>query len=139
MGRDQHYTFIYEYTVRSAALYQNISQTNDPGGRATGIANTTYFNLGIDYSPVKDLSMSLDGFMLQATETAGIPNLNKPGTEVDDDLGWEVDFKASYKIVKNLTYFVQAGYFDSGDFYDDVMGGKNEGVTQLMHGLQLDF
>ena len=140
MGRDMHYTFIYEYTVKSAANYQKIAVTNDPGGRATGIANTTYFNLGIDYSPVKDLNMSLDGFMLQATETAGIPNVLKPGKEVDDNLGWEVDFKTSYKIVKNLTYFVQAGYFDSGDFYQDVMGkDQNKGVTQLMHGLQLDF
>ena len=61
---------------------------------------------------------------------------------VDDDLGWEVDMKLNYKITKNLSYFVEAGYFDSGDFYKDtsvLFGGEDEGVTQLVHGLLFTF
>jgi len=34
----------------------------------------------------------------------------RESVSVDDSLGWEVDAKASYKITKNLSYFVEAGY-----------------------------
>ena len=38
-------------------------------------------------------------------------------------LGWEIDFKGSYKITRNLTYFVEAAWFDAGDFYEDTSLG----------------
>jgi hypothetical protein len=60
--------------------------------------------------------------------------------DVDDGIGWEIDFKGSYKITKNLTYFVEAAYFDAGDFYKDAYGiGDPEAVTQIVHGLNLTF
>lgn len=72
MGRDVHYTFNYEYTVRTAvpAVAANGSQGQVITGatRNTSIANTTYYNLGVDYSPVKDLSLALDGFIIRATK-----------------------------------------------------------------------
>jgi hypothetical protein len=132
-ARFVHYTQIYERTITTAAHQQglqfidgdNLNTTN------TGIANTTYFNLGLDFMPMKALNLSLDGFFLKATETP---------SGIDDDLGWEIDFKGSYKITKNLTYFVEAGYFDAGDFYKDTgLVSDPKAVTQIVHGLNLTF
>ncbi|MEW6587166.1 MAG: alginate export family protein, partial [Nitrospirota bacterium] len=102
----------------------------------TGIANTTYYNLGVDFSPMKELTLSLDGFLLYATETDAWEAA--VGDSVDDSLGTEIDFKGTYKITKNLSYFVEAGWFDAGDFYDDI-GAEDEDVTQLVHGLLFTF
>jgi hypothetical protein len=142
LGRDVHYTFNYEYTVRSAvpALASNGSQgqvlgvAGSPTGRATGIANTTYYNLGIDYIPVKDLSLMLDGFIIQATK-----EIMSGG---EKDVGSEVDLNIAYKIDKNLMYTVTAGVFWPGKFYEDgdtPLVNEKETVTQLMHALTLSF
>jgi hypothetical protein len=124
LGADQHYTLIYEYQVTSTA-----------GGLNTGLANTTYGNLGVDWQATKDLGLSLDGYYLRATEDFG--------ADIDQDAGWEVDAKLKYNLSKNLVYQVDAGYFDAGDFYDDlgdlVGGGEAEGVTVLRHSLTLNF
>jgi hypothetical protein len=115
LGADQHYTLVYEYRVNSAA-----------GTTATGLNNTTYFNLGVDYNPTKDLGLSLDGYILQASED------NAAGK---DELGWEVDAKIKYALAKNLSYQIDAGYFDAGDFYGD----NAKGATVLRHSLTLSF
>ena len=133
VARFVHYTQIYERTINTAAFEQVISGPL----RNTGTANTTYFNLGLDYMPMKDLTLSLDGFYLQATETGGWEDLL--GHSVDDSLGWEVDFKGSWKITKNLTYFVEAGAFDAGDFYEDVYTDNAKTVTQVVQGLNITF
>jgi hypothetical protein len=131
LARFPHYTQIYERTVRTAADDQVLGAGPN---RGTGIANTTYYNLGLDFMPMKDLSLSLDGFYLMATETDGF------GPNIDDKLGWEIDFKGSYKITKNLSYFVEAGWFDADDFYKDAYGVSDpKAVTQLIHGINLTF
>jgi len=131
-----HYTQIYERTVRTAAA--SAALTTTPGGNTTntGIANTTYYNLGVDVNPLKDVSISLDGFFLQASETGAWEDQLE--TSVDKDLGWEVDAKATYKITKNLSYFVEAGWFSAGDFYKDI-GADDEDVKQVVHGLLFTF
>ena len=141
-----HYTQIYERTVRTASALAKLTTTVGGNTTNTGIANTTYYNLGVDVNLLKDLSLSVDGFLLQASETGAwediIENETGDRTSVDDNLGWEVDMKLNYKITKNLSYFVEAGYFDSGDFYKDtnvLFGGKDEGVTQVVHGLLFTF
>lgn len=132
-----HYTQIYERTVRTAAA---LAALNTSPGRVnttnTGIANTTYYNLGMDVTPMKDLSLSVDGFLLRASKTGAWEQWME--SKVDKDLGWEIDAKASYKITKNLSYFVEAGYFDAGDFYKDI-GADDKSVTQLVHGLLFTF
>ena len=62
IARFVHYTQIYERSLRTAAVEGIVSTF--PGGniRTTGIANTTYFNLGVDVNPIKEVSVSLDGF-----------------------------------------------------------------------------
>lgn len=137
-ARFVHYTQIYERSVATASFNQLV--TGEAPNRNSGIANTTYYNLALDYMPMKDLSLSLDGFYLRATKTGAWEDLL--GTSVDKSLGWEVDFKGSYKITKNLTYFVEAGWFNPGNFYNDtlsVLGQDEKNVTQIVHGLNLTF
>jgi len=126
-----HYTQIYERTVSTSALGQILGQGVV---RGTGIANTVYYNLGVDLMAMKDLGLSLDGFLLRAAKTLTDGGQNK-------SIGVEVDFKGSYKLAKNLTYFVEAGFFDPGKYYSTGIydGMDKETVTQLIHGLNLSF
>lgn len=126
MGRDVHYTFNYEYTIRTAAAYQVIS----PNTRNTGIANTTYYNLGVDINPVKDLSLMLDGYIIRATKALD--------SDQSKSVGSEVDLGIAYKIDKNLTYSVNAGVFWPGKFYNSYVDEKKT-ATQAVHCLTLSF
>jgi hypothetical protein len=125
ISRDVNYTQIYERTIRTTAQYQFFGAE-----RNTGIANTTYYNLGVDVNPVKELSLSVDGFIIRATDNV----LSGSRTA-----GSEVDFKGTYKIAKNLSYFVEAGAFWPGHYYRDTFGIDEKTVTQVVHGLSLTF
>jgi hypothetical protein len=127
-----HYTQIYERTIRTAANEQTLTGAV----RNNGIANTTYYNLGMDVNPTKDISLSLDGFIIRATKAWQ--------ADQSKSVGSEVDFKGTYKIAKNLSYFVEAGVFTPGKFYTTGAAPVNGGldkktVTQAVHGLSLTF
>lgn len=129
-GNDVHYTLVYEYTTRTAASSSN--QIYSTSGRASGIANTTYYRLGVDYSPVKNLTASLDGFILRATKVMAGSN----------DIGNEVDVKLTYKLDKNLTYSVGAGYLAPGQWWidsTDVTAANKKAITQAVHALTFGF
>ncbi len=138
-----HYTQIYERTVRTAAAAAAL--TTSPGGNTTntGIANTTYYNLGFDVNPMKELAISLDGFILRATKVGAWEDVlsEEAGEDVSvsKKLGWEIDSRISYKIAKNLTYYIEAGIFKAGDFYKDAFGADKKTVKQAVHGLSLTF
>ncbi len=123
-----NYTVVYEYRVNSAA-----------GGLGTGIANTTYYNLGVDYSPMKDLNLALDLFILRASKRSS-PTPNTIGH--DKEIGTEVDLKATYKVAKNLTYFINSGILFAGDFYKAASAGPASDPKNAIvfhHGLTLSF
>ncbi|MCC6347665.1 MAG: alginate export family protein [Nitrospirales bacterium] len=147
MGHDVHYAFLYEYTIRTAANLQWL----DPGhsgqglsssgvsstGRSTGIANTTYYRLGLDFAPMKDMTASIDGFVIRASKTSG---------GQDKQIGEEIDVKLAYKIDRNLTYSVIAGWMNTGDFYETGAAGTPftsandvKDPFQMMHALTLSF
>jgi hypothetical protein len=115
----QHYTLVYEYNVTSAA-----------GGISTGISNTTYLNLGVDFAPTKALKASLDGYLLRATKS----NTAVAGSD-SKSIGWEADAMVVYSLAKNLNYQVDAGYLKAGSFY----GEDKKNVTVLRHMLTLSF
>jgi hypothetical protein len=127
ISRNPHYTQIYERTIQTASQDQTL--TGDLTARNTSIANTIYYNLGLDLNPVKELSLSLDGFIIRASK-------NQYGSK---SVGTELDFKGSYQIAKNLSYFVEAGAFWPQNYYKDTWGLDKETVTQLVHGLSLTF
>ncbi len=122
IARFPHYTLIYERLVRTTAAEAVV--TTNPGGniRTTGIANTTYLNLGFDVNPVKELGISVDGYWLRATKVGLWEKLLEDAGGsggVSKNAGWELDAKLNYKIAKNLTYFVEGGVFWPGKFYSE--------------------
>lgn len=131
-----HHTQIYERWVSTAAVESLLTTRQGGNTRNTGIANTTLYNLGLDVNATPNIGLSIDGFYLQASETGAWEDI--VGTNVDEELGWELDFRGTYKIAKNLSYFVEAAGFWPGDFYEDVHG-VDETVTQVVHGLLLTF
>jgi len=131
LARLVHYTQIYERSIQTTA--QSALLTTTPGGnvRNTGIANTTYYNLGLDWKATPDINLSLDGFIIRASKTVG---------GVSKSAGTELDFKGTYKIAKNLSYFVEAAGFWPGNYYEESgLVAEKETVTQLIHGLLLTF
>ena len=119
LGNDQHYTFIYEYQVVSEA-----------GRLNSGLSNTTYLNLGLDWAATKDVTASLDGYYLRAAKAN-----EAIGNSTSKSIGWEVDGKVVYTVARNLKYQVDAGFFDAGKIYGD--DKKNAAV--LRHTLTLSF
>lgn len=141
VGNVQNYSFIYEYQVRTTAFNKTGLNPGAPSnGHAAGVANTIYANLGVDWKATKDITLSLDGYGFWAAETGAWEDL--VGDDVSSSAGWEIDAKIRYQIAKNLFYQIDAGYFDSGSFYEDIMdvaGKDNKGVTALRHLIQLNF
>jgi hypothetical protein len=127
-----HYTQIYERTIATTAQSAVLTTTTGGNTRNTGIANTTYYNLGLDWHATPDLSLSLDGFILRASK---VPQ----DTDWSKSAGTELDFKGTYKIAKNLSYFVEAAGFWPGGYYEDAFDIEKKTVTQLIHGLLLTF
>jgi hypothetical protein len=126
VSNNHNYTFVYDYRATTTA-----------GAIGTGIANTTYYNLGIDYAASKDINLSLDGYILRASKTGALEDVL--GRNVSKNAGWEVDAAVKYNVAKNLTYGVTLGYFKSGSFYEDVYGNDKEGATVLNNVLTLSF
>ena len=119
LGSVQHYTLAYEYQVVTAAGRVN-----------SGLSNTTYYNLGIDVTPMKDLTASADLYILRASEV----NTAIAGSD-SKNAGWEVDAKAVYKLAKNLNYQVDAGFLKAGQLY----GNNKQNATVLRNMITLGF
>ncbi|KWT90154.1 hypothetical protein [Candidatus Magnetominusculus xianensis] len=113
LGNTQHYTYVYEYRVKSAA-----------GGISTGLSNTIYVKGGAKVDITKQLSAEAYLYWLYAAKAvalndaggfiAGIPY----NPNMSRDLGWELDAKVTYSFAKNLKYWVEGGYFWTGTAYD---------------------
>jgi hypothetical protein len=115
----QHYTLIYDYQVKTAA-----------NRTSSGLSNTTYYNIGLDVTPMKDLTASADLYILRASEV----NTAIAGSD-SKNAGWEVDAKAVYKLAKNLNYQVDAGFLKAGQLY----GNNKQNATVLRHMITLSF
>jgi hypothetical protein len=58
------------------------------------------------------------------------------GAGYDDEYGWEIDLGMTYKVLDNLTYGANFGYFAAGDFYTKQGGTAdvtNEDTVMLLH------
>jgi hypothetical protein len=73
---------------------------------ADQISNLQAFNIGVSYSPMEKLTLTLDGWYAQLAEDDA--NGNK-------DLGTEVDLDISYKLLQNLQLDVVGAYLFAGD------------------------
>ena len=126
LGPEQHYTFVYEYLAPSACNFGANSRT--------GLCNTQYVKLGAASDITKELKAEVYGYWLKAVEDVSIN-----GGKKDDDLGWEVDGKVTYKLDKGLIYWVEGGYFWAGDAYDMKNGKSADDAWAVRHGIQLNF
>lgn len=108
VGGIQHFTLVYDYRAGTAARGQTVSGLNGTAG--TGIANTTVYNLGLDWKATKEIKTRFDAYVLRATKTA---------SGVSKTIGTELDANITYQVAKNLTYQINAGVLFAGDFYKD--------------------
>src|SRR5574341_26850 len=126
---DPHYTFIYEYLMKTAA-----------GATHTGFANTTALGAGADVK-LGSLTVGGNAWLLLATEdralNGAVDALGNP--ILADDLGLEIDARIGWKISDNVAWNVTLGYFMPGDAYmvnDPITGiGADADETTAIQGV----
>ncbi|MDP3259525.1 MAG: alginate export family protein [Thermodesulfovibrionales bacterium] len=130
----QHYTFVYDYRVATAQ-----------GSTLTGLTNTRYIKLGATGDLTKDLNVDLNLYLLSAVKKKAITvgttgDLAGTATTKGDSkkVGRELDAKITYKLDKNLVYFVEGGYLWTGDFYNTATQTADDAYA-VRHGLTLSF
>jgi hypothetical protein len=134
MDNDQHYTLIYEYLEKTAAL--NTLGVGGPNQSIhTGFANTAALNLGVMFHAGKKLDIGVDYWYLQAPEKAAINGY----TATSSNLGQEVDFKFNWKLYDNLSWNWQFGWFKHGDAYKHADGSDADDSTATLGMLSFKF
>jgi hypothetical protein len=124
MDADQHYTFLYEYKVSTAA-----------GKTHTGFANTTGLNLGAMVAAAKGLNVGVDLWYLQAVQAVALNKaVQADGTTpaTSRKLGTEVDVKVNWQMYDNLSWNWTLGYFKPGEAYDSPATGPGTVVGQTV-------
>lgn len=124
----QNYTYVYEYRVETA---------ND--SKNTGLTNTEYIKLGATADLTKDLNIDANLYLLSAVKKKSI-SVSGGNTTTGDSkkIGTELDAKITYKLDKNLVYFVEGGYLWTGAFYDSATVAADDAYA-VRHGLTLSF
>ncbi len=124
LSTDPHYTYVYEYRLKTAAGVTN-----------SGLSNTGYVKFGAetDLMP-KILKGQLNLFWLRAVEEVALNN----GSDVSHELGWEIDGKLTYNFAKNLNYFIEGGFMFVGDAYEYPVAGKDD-AYYVANGIMLKF
>jgi hypothetical protein len=130
----QHFTYVYDYRTKNAC-----------GAQYGGLCNTMYLKLGANAPLAKDLAGELSLYWLQAAKKfAGAGELGGAAT-TSKNIGTELDARVTYKIDRNLTYWVEGGYLFAGDFMRGLASpalpashGVDDAYT-VRHGIQLSF
>lgn len=122
------------------------------GGTALGNLNSinastamTEFGFDIFYlygsfAAMEDLTLNAIVGFATADET-NTPSYPSSSVNVDDEIGWEFDVGAKYKIMDNLTYDIKLGFFQTGDLYKlgDTSSTKDDDTWAIMHTLIVTF
>jgi hypothetical protein len=119
---DTHYTYIYEYKVKTAEGVAN-----------TGFANTTAAEVGVSGNATKNLNLGLKVWYLQATQKI----TNGQGKE-SSDIGTEVDGTVKWKLYDNLNLLWTLGYFKPGEAFKTA-AGKTDAATGSQAYLIMNF
>jgi len=127
LSNTQKYTYVYDFRAPTAT-----------GSRNTGLANTQYWKLGANADLTKNLNADVNLYLLRAAKKTVVSIGGNPTKGDSKNLGTEIDWKATYKIDKNLTYFVEGGYLWTGGFYDSATVASDNAYA-IRHGIQLKF
>lgn len=117
----------YWSEIMGAGMFDN-QWTSGTGGynlvnEGKGVVNgVTAFNVGANFKPMDKLTLGADLWYAM---------LNEVATGADDDLGFEVNLKANYKIFENLDLDVVAAYLFAGDAFGNDTEDPIEVGTQL--------
>ncbi|GER93629.1 hypothetical protein A45J_1377 [hot springs metagenome] len=141
----QNFTYVYDYRANTAA---KIDEAGVTPGSGRGISNTWYVKLGGSTNLTKDLSALVNIYYLRASKAVAINGAkNADDTpKASKNIGTEIDAKFTYKIDKNLVYFVEGGYLFAGSAYDYGQAGSattplkgSDDAYAIRHGIQLSF
>jgi hypothetical protein len=130
LDADQHYSFLYEYKVKTAAI--NIPSSDASTDELhTGFANTTALNVGATFAVAKSLSIGADLWYLRATEAVALNGATDSlgNSATSRKLGTELDLKVNWQMYDNLSWNWEFGYFKPGDAYDTPALGQPAGVN----------
>ena len=135
LDADQHYTFLYEYKVRTAAL--NVpSSAGGTDSLHTGFANTTALNVGAKFAATKSLTIGADLWWLQATQAVAINGATDAfgGAATSRKLGTEVDLAINWQMYDALSWNWELGYFKPGEAYDtgSAVPGLNTSADKVL-------
>lgn len=130
LDADPHYTFLYEYSVPTAANY---TLTATPV-KNTGFHNTMALGAGASFKLSPALSLGADLWLLTANENVSI----KGGT-ASDDLGMEIDVKVNWKLADNVTWNWTLGMMQPGDAYKNAAGTEADDITGIQGILSVKF
>jgi len=126
----EYTTLVYEYYAPSACDSPLARYS-----RETGLCNTQYVIFGGAGDITKDLSAQLYGFWIRANKAVAINNYR----DTSKDVGYEVDTMITYKIDKNLKYWIEAGYFWPGDAWKLSSGKDPDNAWVVRHSIMLTF
>lgn len=142
----QYYTYVYDYRANTAYTYKE-GTTKNKSKSNTGLANTWYVKLGGSTDLTKDLNALVNIYYLRASKAVAINGAqNSDDTfKTSKNIGTEIDAKITYKIDRNLVYFVEGGYLFAGSAYDYGKSGSakplkgSDDAYAVRHGITLSF
>jgi hypothetical protein len=129
LDKDARYTMVYEYVMKAGS-----------GSKNTGFANTQAIGLGGAYKISKMFTTNFDIWMLTANEKV---SLN--GGTASDKLGTEVDLRVTANITDQVSWWVNFGYFMTGDAYksapsaDPNLNAKSDAAQAIQSVLSYKF
>jgi hypothetical protein len=131
LDSDPHYTVVYEYFAPTACSLTGSART---GLKNSGFCNTTALNLGAAMDVAKWLNISLDLWMLKATE-----KLSDQRGGTTDELGNEIDLVFRFKIYDQLTWNWQIARLMAGKAYQGAAGQDADNMDAIQGILSYKF
>ncbi len=125
----QHFTYVYDYRTVNAC-----------GTQYGGLCNTMYVKLDGSVDIAKDLNTYLALYWLQAAKKViGVADAGGAATD-SKNIGTEIDAKITYKIDRNLNYWVEGGYLFAGNYWKVLTAPHGvDDAFAVRHGIQLSF
>ncbi len=96
----------YWSEIMGEGIFDGTRSNNSPG---TGVTNIMAANLGVTVKPMPKLTLSGDIWYAQLAEERNVNG------SMEDELGIEIDLKATYMVLDNLKLDVVAAYLMAGD------------------------